>query len=72
MSRILTYSIETANKAAGTTFLISHETYLEVRAHVQINQSLRATLAGKRGEYTLYEVIGVCELDSCVPADELL
>lgn len=64
--------IETANKAAGTSFLISHETYLEARAHVQINRSLRAALAGKRGEYTLYEVIGVREQDSCAPADEPL
>lgn len=56
--------IEAANKAAGTTFLISEDTYTQVQAQVQVNRSLRATLAGKRGLYTLYEVIGVCEPDS--------
>ncbi len=56
--------IEAANKAAGTTFLISEDTYTQVHAKVQVNRSIRATLAGKRGEYTLYEVIGVREPDS--------
>ena len=56
--------IEAANKAAGTTFLISEDTYIQVQAQVQVNRHIRATLAGKRGLYTLYEVIGVCEPDS--------
>jgi class 3 adenylate cyclase len=53
--------IEAANKAAGTTFLISEETYMEVQARIHVNRSVRVTLAGKRGLYTLYEAIGVRE-----------
>jgi adenylate cyclase len=53
--------VETANKAAGTTFLISEETYLEVCTQLCVNRSMRVTLTGKRGEYTLYEVVGVRE-----------
>ena len=56
--------IEAANKAAGTSFLISEATYTQVQAQIHVNRSIRATLAGKRGQYTLYEVIGVCEPDS--------
>jgi hypothetical protein len=29
-----------------------------------VNRSIRATLAGKRGQYTLYEIIDVRESDS--------
>jgi len=53
--------IEAANKAAGTSFLISEATYIQVQAQVQVKQSIRATLAGKRGHYMLYEVVGVRE-----------
>jgi adenylate cyclase len=56
--------IEAANKAAGTSFLISEATYVQVQAQVHVNRSIRTTLAGKRGVYTLYEVIGVREPDS--------
>jgi adenylate cyclase len=53
--------IETANKAADTAFLISEETYAEVQAQVQVNRRIRVTLPGKRGLYTLHEVIGLRE-----------
>jgi adenylate cyclase len=56
--------IEAANKPAGTAFLISEETYMEVYTQIHVNRSVRVTLAGKRGEYTLYEVIGMREPDS--------
>ena len=53
--------IEAANKAVDSAFLISEETYTEVRAQVQVNRRIRVSLPGKRGLYTLHEVIGLCE-----------
>lgn len=50
--------IEAANKQAGTSLLISEETYNEVKDRVQIGKTINATLPGKQGEYALYEVIG--------------
>lgn len=35
-----------------------------VQAQIHVNRSIRVTLAGKRGVYTLYEVIGMREPDS--------
>jgi adenylate cyclase len=55
--------IEAANKAAGTSFLISEATYAQVQAQIQVDRIIRATLAGKRGLHTLYEVTGVREPD---------
>jgi len=51
--------IEAANKQAGTQLLISQETYEETRDDVVVGKTISATLPGKRGEYALYEVIGV-------------
>jgi len=52
--------IEAANKELGTRFLISEDTYNEVRDHVRVNRCcIHVTLRGKSGEYVLYEVIGV-------------
>jgi adenylate cyclase len=51
--------IESANKQAGTRFLISEETFNEVRDLVRVGKSVELSLAGKSGCYTLYEVIGL-------------
>lgn len=52
--------IEVANKEIGTKFLISEDTYNEVRDHVRVNRCcIHVTLRGKSGEYVLYEVIGL-------------
>lgn len=51
--------IEAANKHAGTRLLISQETYHQVKDRVTIGKTTNATLPGKKGEYTLYEVIAL-------------
>ncbi len=54
--------IEAANKEMGTEFLISEDTYQQVRDHVRVNRCcIHVTLRGKSGEYILYEVIGLNE-----------
>src|SRR6185369_14134809 len=53
--------IEAANKPAGTSLLISEETYNEVKNQVLVGKTTRAILPGKIGEYTLYEVISLTE-----------
>jgi adenylate cyclase len=56
--------IEAANKQAGTQFLISEDTYALVKAQVKVGQCVRLTLPGKSGEYNLYEVVGLINLNS--------
>ena len=51
--------IETANKEIGTNFLISEETYVQVKEQIHVKQCVRLALRGKRGEYSLYEVAGL-------------
>ena len=51
--------IEAANKQAGTRLLISEETYREVNERVHLGKTVRVTIPGKTGEYTLNEVIGL-------------
>jgi adenylate cyclase len=51
--------IESANKQAGTKLLISEETYNEVNGRVNVGRTIRISLPGKSGEYTLYEVAGL-------------
>ncbi len=52
--------IQVANKDMGTKFLISEDTYHEVRNHVRVNRCcIHVTLRGKSGEYILYEVMGL-------------
>ena len=52
--------IEGANKEMGTKFLISEDTYQQVRDHVRVNRCcIHVTLRGKSGEYVLYEVTGL-------------
>jgi len=55
--------IETANKQAGTQFLISEDTYSLVRDRVRVGRAIRVPLPGKSGEYSLYEVTGLLESD---------
>jgi adenylate cyclase len=51
--------IETANKEAGTHFLISEDTYALVKDKVRLGRQVRLTLPGKSGQYNLYEIVGL-------------
>jgi adenylate cyclase len=51
--------IESVNKHAGTEFLISEETYNQVKDQILVGKTTRVTVPGKSGEYTLYEVVGL-------------
>jgi adenylate cyclase len=51
--------IESANKLASTRFLISQETYDQVRDAVLIGGTFEFPLPGKSGTYRLYEPIGL-------------
>lgn len=51
--------IESANKEAGTRFLISDDTYHQVKDQVVIGKTTRVSVKGKTGEHTLYEVVGL-------------
>ena len=53
--------VETANKEAGTKFLISEDTYALVEDQVRLGQQVRLTLPGKTGKYNLYEIVGLIE-----------
>jgi adenylate cyclase len=48
--------IEAANKKAGTSLLVSQETYNQILDYVEVGRAINATLPGKKGEYALYEV----------------
>ncbi len=56
--------VETANKEAGTQFLISEDTYALVQDRVRLGQQVRLTLPGKTGKYNLYEIVGLIEANS--------
>lgn len=49
--------IESANKKVGTNFLISEETYEEVKELAIVNRRVLVEIPGKSGEYPLYEVV---------------
>jgi adenylate cyclase len=51
--------IESANKHAGTELLISAATYGAVKDAVVVGKDIRVALAGKSGEYVLYEIVGL-------------
>lgn len=51
--------IESANKKAGTRFLISHDAYVFVKDQVRVGKRAHVSLRGKSGKYRLYEVIGL-------------
>jgi adenylate cyclase len=50
--------IETANKQAGTRFLISEEIYELLKEEIQVGKQIASDIPGKSGEYRLYEVLG--------------
>jgi len=56
--------IEAANKQAGTGLLISEETYREVAELVHLGKTIRVTIPGKTGEYSLYQVLGIRDSDA--------
>lgn len=51
--------IETANKAAGTRFLVSEPVHAAVAAHVETRGPIEVELKGKTGRHLLYEVLGL-------------
>ena len=53
--------VATANKHAGTQFLISEDTYALVKDQVRLGRQVRLTLPGRSGEYNLYEIVGLNE-----------
>jgi adenylate cyclase len=56
--------IEAANKQAGTGLLISEETYREVHERIHLGRTIRVTIPGKSGEYSLYQVVGLRDSDA--------
>jgi adenylate cyclase len=56
--------IETANKQAGTQFLVSTDIYALVREQVRIGRRVRVLIPGKSGEHDLYEIVGLQALPS--------
>ena len=53
--------IESANKKAGTRFLISEETHALLKDQLQVGKRVDMDLPGKSGKYRLYEVTGLKE-----------
>lgn len=51
--------VEDANKRAGTEFLVSDAVFAQVQGQVRAGRAITVELAGKSGEYTLHEVLGV-------------
>lgn len=51
--------IESANKKAGTRFLISHDVYALVKDQVQVGKRAHVSVRGKSGKHRLYEIIGL-------------
>jgi adenylate cyclase len=51
--------VESANKAAGTNFLISHLAYQQVADQVHTGRSVQLPLKGKTGVFVLHEVTGL-------------
>ena len=53
--------IESANKEAGTEFLISEEAHEQVKDHVRIGKHCDLAIKGKTGTYSLHEVVGLTD-----------
>jgi adenylate cyclase len=51
--------IESANKKADTDLLISEAAYAEIKDRALVGKTVRVAVAGKSGEYTLYEIVGM-------------
>jgi hypothetical protein len=56
--RRLVRRVESANKNAGTNFLISKDAYEQVGHEVEVNQCPPWEVRGKTGVFQLYEVVG--------------
>lgn len=53
--------IESANKEAGTEFLISEEAHEQIKDHVRIGKHCDLAIKGKTGTYSLHEVVGLTD-----------
>jgi adenylate cyclase len=51
--------IESANKDAGTNFLISNRAYQHLTSRILTGRSIQLGLKGKTGQYLLHEVVGL-------------
>ena len=51
--------IESANKQAGTRFLISKDVYVKVADSILVDRKLQLEIPGKTGIHILYEVVGL-------------
>jgi adenylate cyclase len=51
--------IESANKIAKTRLLVSEAVHAQIGPRLRIGRSLSVPIAGKSGEYTLHEVLGL-------------
>ena len=51
--------IESANKDAGTNFLISNRAYQHLTSRIPTGRSVQMALKGKTGQYLLHEVVGL-------------
>jgi len=51
--------IESANKEAGTRFLISQAAYEQVKDQVKVGKTVTVEVKGKSGKYPLFEVTGL-------------
>jgi adenylate cyclase len=62
--------VETANKDAGTDFLISDATLEQVGGAVRTGRTVLTVLRGRSGEHTLHEVLGLNEeAEPAAPSD---
>jgi len=51
--------VESANKEAGTDFLISESAYQQVENYVVVGKQCDYAIKGKTGTYSLHEVISL-------------
>jgi adenylate cyclase len=51
--------IEAVTKVAGARFLISEETFSIISQKIKVGKTLSVKIPGKKGEYNLYEVVGL-------------
>lgn len=51
--------IESANKEAGTRFLISQAAYEQVKSEIKVGKAVTVEVKGKSGKYPLFEVTGL-------------
>jgi adenylate cyclase len=61
--------VESANKAAGTSFLISQRAYQHAGDQVLTGRSLQLPLKGKTGVFLLHEVVGLAPEAQAAPAN---